>query len=102
MPPAPSNHNHNPDPDPDHDAAATTATAASRSPFDPRLFAKLVYLCVRQVPKGRVATYGLVARLCHHPRHSRHVGKALRALPGAFLGKKGLRLWMMVVCVCVF
>ncbi len=83
-------------PGPPPGAAPPTAShhhhddAPPTSSFDPRLFAKLAYLCVQQVPRGRVATYGLIARLCHHPRHSRHVGKALRALPGA---------WLLLVCL---
>lgn len=37
---------------------------------------------VRRVPHGRVATYGQIAILAGLPRHARHVGHALRALPG--------------------
>lgn len=36
---------------------------------------------VRQIPEGRVATYGQIARLCGFPRHARQVGYALAALP---------------------
>jgi len=36
---------------------------------------------VRRIPRGRVATYGQVARLAGLPRHARHVGYALHALP---------------------
>ena len=43
--------------DHDHDDADT-----ARSPFDPRMFARLVYLCVKQVPRGKVAAYGQVGR----------------------------------------
>jgi len=39
------------------------------------------YAVVRKIPRGRVATYGQVARLAGLPRHSRHVGYALQALP---------------------
>lgn len=41
------------------------------------------YLVVRRVPRGRVATYGQIARLAGLPRHARHVGYALAALDGA-------------------
>lgn len=36
---------------------------------------------VREIPEGRVATYGQIARLIARPRYSRHVGYALAALP---------------------
>lgn len=39
------------------------------------------YAVVRKVPRGRVATYGQVAHVAGFPRHARHVGFALRALP---------------------
>src|SRR4051812_45835597 len=39
-----------------------------------------IYAVVRKIPKGRVATYGQVARLAGLPRHARHVGFALAAL----------------------
>jgi methylated-DNA-protein-cysteine methyltransferase-like protein len=39
------------------------------------------YAVVRRIPRGRVATYGQVAALAGLPRHSRHVGYALQALP---------------------
>ena len=40
-----------------------------------------IYDVVRRIPKGRVATYGQVARLAGLPRHARLVGYALNALP---------------------
>jgi methylated-DNA-protein-cysteine methyltransferase-like protein len=43
-------------------------------------FQRLVAV-VRRIPHGRVATYGQVARLAGLPRHARHVGYALHALP---------------------
>lgn len=36
-----------------------------------------IYEVVRRVPRGRVATYGQVARLAGLPRHARLVGYAL-------------------------
>jgi len=36
---------------------------------------------VREIPEGRVATYGQIARLIGHPRNARQVGYALAALP---------------------
>ncbi|MBN1260030.1 MAG: MGMT family protein [Anaerolineae bacterium] len=40
-----------------------------------------VYALVRQIPPGKVATYGQIARLLGWPRGARTVGWALRALP---------------------
>ena len=40
-----------------------------------------VWAVVRRIPKGRVATYGQVARLAGLPRHARLAGYALHALP---------------------
>jgi len=39
------------------------------------------YRCIRLIPEGRVATYGQIARLAGFPKHARHVGYALVALP---------------------
>jgi len=50
----------------------------------PRLgegFFAAVYQAVRAIPRGRVATYGQVARALGLPRGARAVGWALRALP---------------------
>ncbi len=40
-----------------------------------------IYEVVRRIPRGRVATYGQVARLAGLPGHARQVGYALHALP---------------------
>lgn len=39
-----------------------------------------IYRVVRRIPKGRIATYGQVARLAGMPSHARQVGYALNAL----------------------
>ncbi len=44
-------------------------------------FRAAVYAAVRRIPRGKVATYGQIAALIGRPRHSRHVGHALSALP---------------------
>src|SRR5262249_30118601 len=44
-------------------------------------FARAVYALVRQVPRGRVVTYGQVAAILGHPRAARAVGTALSNLP---------------------
>lgn len=36
---------------------------------------------VRRIPRGRVSTYGAIARRCGFPRHARLVGYALHNLP---------------------
>ena len=38
---------------------------------------------VRQIPRGRVTTYGTIATLAGWPSHSRMVGRTLRYTPGA-------------------
>ena len=40
-----------------------------------------IYAVVRRVPRGRVATYGQIARLAKLPSHARQVGYAMYALP---------------------
>lgn len=40
-----------------------------------------IYAIVRQIPAGRVATYGDIAALAGLPGHARMVGYALHALP---------------------
>jgi methylated-DNA-protein-cysteine methyltransferase related protein len=44
-------------------------------------FYERVYALVRQVPPGRVVTYGQVAALLGSPQAARAVGYALRVLP---------------------
>jgi len=40
-----------------------------------------IYSVIKKIPKGRVATYGQIARLADLPGHARQVGYALHALP---------------------
>jgi methylated-DNA-protein-cysteine methyltransferase related protein len=40
-----------------------------------------IWKIVCRIPKGKVATYGGIARLCGFPRHARLVGYALHNLP---------------------
>ena len=40
-----------------------------------------VYAWVRQIPPGKVATYGQIARLCGIPRGARVVGYAMASCP---------------------
>ena len=42
---------------------------------------KKIYEAVKEIPKGRVATYGMVAKMAGNPRMSRAVGNALHKNP---------------------
>lgn len=46
-----------------------------------RLFFERVHWLVRQIPEGKVTTYGQLARMLGAPRAARTVGWALRAKP---------------------
>jgi methylated-DNA-protein-cysteine methyltransferase-like protein len=47
----------------------------------PVSFFDQVYVVVKRIPKGKVATYGQVAAILEHPRAARTVGWALNGLP---------------------
>lgn len=40
-----------------------------------------IWQIIAAVPRGKVVTYGQVARLAGYPRHARYVGTTLRKLP---------------------
>ncbi len=44
-------------------------------------FDEAVYEFVKRVPRGKVVTYGMIARAIGHPRASRQVGRALHRNP---------------------
>ena len=44
-----------------------------------------VYEIVKQIPKGKVTTYGTIARLVGNPRMSRQVGWALHVNPEPYV-----------------
>ena len=48
-------------------------------------FFQRVYETVKTIPRGKVATYGQIARLCGNPRMSRQVGWALHVNPGPYV-----------------
>jgi len=52
-------------------------------------FSDRVYEVVRQIPEGKVATYGLVARLMGRPQSARYVGFALRRNPEPWTDGRG-------------
>ncbi len=55
-------------------------------------FQQAVYYWIAQIPKGKVASYGQIARLAGYPRHARHVSKALGS------ADKSLKLpWQRVI-----
>ncbi|MBR2967050.1 MAG: MGMT family protein [Clostridia bacterium] len=48
-------------------------------------FFEKVYQVVKQIPKGKVATYGQIARLCGNAKMARQVGWALHVNPQPFV-----------------
>ena len=40
-----------------------------------------IWQVVATIPRGKVATYGQIARLCGYPSHSRYVGTTMKNLP---------------------
>ena len=52
-----------------------------QQPMDRNEFQTEIYDIVREIPEGRVVTYGLLARLVHAPQSARRVGRALRDAP---------------------
>lgn len=48
---------------------------------NPESFYQSVYSIVRSIPKGKVASYGQIARAAGHPRAARAVGRALHVNP---------------------
>ncbi len=42
---------------------------------------RCILMVVKQIPKGKVATYGQVARIAGIPNNSRQVGSVLKSLP---------------------
>lgn len=52
-------------------------------PREPEDFREAVYDVVRQIPAGRLLSYGKIAELTGWPRRARHVGRILREAPSA-------------------
>ena len=44
-------------------------------------FQDAVLYILGQIPKGKVISYGKIAKLAGYPNHSRHVGQVLKHLP---------------------
>ncbi|MEA3334448.1 MAG: MGMT family protein [Chloroflexota bacterium] len=49
--------------------------------MSPSRFFEQIYLVVKQIPPGKVTSYGQVAAILGHPRAARTVGWALASLP---------------------
>ncbi len=44
-------------------------------------FKAQIFAVIHQIPLGKVATYGQIAKMAGYPGYARHVGKALGNLP---------------------
>ena len=53
-----------------------------RTPDTKPLLAAAVAAMIRKIPRGRVSTYGAVAKAAGYPRCARHVSKVLNQVPG--------------------
>jgi len=42
---------------------------------------EIIWQIVSSIPKGKVATYGQIAKLAGFPSHARYVGATLKSLP---------------------
>jgi methylated-DNA-protein-cysteine methyltransferase related protein len=71
-----------------HESETTDRHGPKNAPYSNPLFGnmsamnrnKRFYSVIRRIPKGRVATYGQIARLAGLPAHARQVGYALAVL----------------------
>ena len=72
--------------------SGTSRRRATNAPLPARDPEERIYHAVMRIPRGRVATYGQVARLAGLPRHHRQVGRAL-----GHLLDDGLVPWHRVV-----
>ncbi len=73
-----ANLEHTGDTSPEHAGAERTTYASGRE-IDP--FNRAVYAYLKTVPRGKVVTYGQVARAIGFPRAARRVGRALHVNP---------------------
>jgi methylated-DNA-protein-cysteine methyltransferase-like protein len=65
-----------------HGAGLPSPQTDSTIPVMEPNFFERVYLVVKQIPRGEVASYGEIAALLGHPQAARTVGWALNALSG--------------------
>lgn len=52
-------------------------------------FFERCYEVVKQIPEGRVATYGQIARMLGEPRRARYVGYAMHSRPASRSAARG-------------
>ena len=64
-----------------HAASPFVSNSRIVSSLEKNLVFQRFYALVDSIPKGRLATYGQIAKEAGLPRHARHVGHALRQLP---------------------
>ena len=56
----------------------------TRGKFESKLpLAAAIAEAIRKVPRGRVSTYGAIAKAAGYPRCSRHVGRVLKQVGGS-------------------
>jgi methylated-DNA-protein-cysteine methyltransferase-like protein len=55
--------------------------SAPKAPETPESSYQAIYRVIREIPEGKVATYGQIAALAALPGHAREVGYALNVLP---------------------
>lgn len=61
-------------------SGGSAATIQGSGP-DKNQLQQLIWQTVAMIPKGKVASYGQIARLIGYPNHSRYVGTTLKNLP---------------------
>src|SRR3974377_256128 len=52
-----------------------------RSAASPSVLSKAIAATIRKIPRGKVSTYGAVAKAAGYPRCARHVAKVLQSVP---------------------
>ena len=57
-------------------------TAAAKQQSSSANMTKSIAATIRQIPRGRIATYGAVAKAAGYPRCARHVAKVLQQVRG--------------------
>jgi methylated-DNA-protein-cysteine methyltransferase-like protein len=54
----------------------------TKKPSDKPPISIAIAAVIRQIPRGKVSTYGAVAEAAGYPRNARHVSKVLNQVPG--------------------
>lgn len=45
------------------------------------VFEQQIYYVLKQIPKGKISSYGVIASMAGYPGYARHVGRLLSNLP---------------------